>query len=202
MNVVQERKKLATTIDELQQLEIEEFGEIGKGINWNRWHQLVAYTKEKIDKIRSKEERRKHPDISLDLPKFVYRLPDMEFLGYFNNTIEASKYFHVPTIVIQRAIYDDRPVYKEGLLFTNAALSGEALNQVAKRENRGTPLTVYVYRIPEEKLIGVYQSFAEAARRLQFPLSTITTCMQKHNGVYAKGNMKFTTTPIHTMNNN
>lgn len=201
MNVVRERKKLATTIDELQQLEIEEFGEIGKGINWNRWHQLVAYTKEKIDKIREKEEqnKHKHQSTSMDLPKFVYRLPDMEFIGHFNNTIEAAKYFKIQPVVIAGAIYDGRPLYKKGLLFSNAALSEEELNQVLK-ENRGTPKTIYVYTIPEEKLIGVYQSYAEASRMLQFPLGTVTTCIQRHNGVYTKGNMKFTMTPIENAN--
>lgn len=171
--------------EELQQLEIEEFGSIGNGINWDKWDEVVQSTKDILKELPTRAKGK----FKTLLPKFVYKYSTMEFLGKFEGgTEEVAKHFNVSQSIVGAYATSKRPYLKQDLLFSNEPIQGgnDLPTTTKERFKR-----LYVYELDTNRLLGSFNTLREAEIQYGLPLSTICYTLQFSNGVYKKGNLRF-----------
>lgn len=119
-----------STREELQQIEKDEFGAIGLGINWDRWDKLVQDTKEKITNIPKIIERSLPKDKTFKEPTtkkkltYVYQLDTLELLGTYESQVKAAKAYGLIHTQVGYCISIYNGVYLKGkLFFTNKPIN-------------------------------------------------------------------------------
>lgn len=178
-------KSSVETREDLYQLEVQEFGEIGLGINWENWDKLVQETQKLLLETDTRGYNRK---FHTELPKWVYDANTHHLLGFYDTTSEASRIYKVSSTVIANYASTRRTYWKKNLLFSNQPLTEEEFPIFTK----GNLKRIYAYRLSTGEYLGSFNSQTEAEKHFGMPTSQIGYCLATHDGIYQKGDLKFT----------
>ena len=154
--------------DELLELEKEEFGGIGKCINWELWDKLVQENREKFKNMTFKP---KEELIRCKLkPIYVYNY-DGQQIGHYKSADEAEKYTGVRKCTIQQMAWNKKPYQTERLFFSYKPITMEDVKEAVKKYAHK-----YITKLPNKavdkwvydlqgNLLGHFNSTAEVAEK-------------------------------------
>ena len=179
-------KKLATTREELQELERQEFGAVGACINWELMDRLIKEGHEFNESLKDS-----------NLPKhekrvYVYNLQG-QLLGVYGSQTEVSEAYGIKQAEVSWAMKADRPYWTGRLYFTREpstrTFTEEEISKGLKKKK------IYVYTLDYKTLIGEYDSPKEAAKALGIPNTSVAYYANVGKPYYKKG-YYFTNKPI------
>ena len=165
--------------EELQQMEKEEFGEVGKCINWDKWDALVQKTKEELEAYEyvKKEGRR------AGKPIYAYSWKTKELINNFASASIAAEAYNTSVYTILDHARSGKP-YQERIFFSLKYLDK------APQEDE-TIKWVYAFRLDTREPLGRFKTAVEASRHFGLQATRAGYILSQQGGIYKKGNLFF-----------
>lgn len=165
--------------EELQQMEKEEFGEVGKCINWDKWDALVQKTKEELEanEYVKKEGRR------AGKPIYAYSWKTKELIKKFASASIAAEAYHTSVYTILDHARSGKP-YQDRIFFSMKYLDK------APQEDE-TIKWVYAFRLDTGELLGRFKTAMEASKHFGFQATRVGYIMSRQGGKYLSKNLFF-----------
>lgn len=165
------------TREELQEMEKEEFGEVGIAINWSNWDRITKQTKDQLARFNyaPKKDNRGRRGTRV----YVYNL-DGQLQRVFNSALEASQWSGLSTCTILDHIKSLKPY--NGLYYTPTEME---IDELPKEK------FVYVYKLDTKEFIGKFKTQVEASLALGLPKSKVGYIMAMQYGRFYSKNLYF-----------
>lgn len=165
--------------EELQQMEIEEFGEIGKCINWSNWDALIEKTQKDIQEYK----RKTYKHSKLGTPIYAYDINTGELIKAFASGNQAAEHFNVAPYTIIYYAKIQKPFNNE-VIFSLKPLE---MDELAKYK----PTWIYAFRLDTNELLGKFKTPSEASKAFGLPSSKVSFLLTIQNGIFKKANLRF-----------
>ena len=166
--------------EELQELEKEEFGEVGRCINWNKWDALVQKTKEQLEAYEyvKKEGRR------AGKPIYAYSWKTKELIKKFASASIAGEAYNTTVGTILDHARSGKP-YQDRIFFSMKYLDKAPLEDE-------TIKWLYAFRLDTGELLGRFKTAVEASRHFGFQSTRVGYILSQQGGKYLSKNLFFT----------
>lgn len=168
------------TREELQQMEIEEFGEVGKCLRWDKWDALVQKTKEQLEAYEyvKKEGRR------AGKPIYAYSWITKELIKKFASASIAAEAYNTSVYTILDHARSGKP-YQDRIFFSMKYLDKAPLEDE-------TIKWLYAFRLDTGELLGRFKTAVEASRHFGFQTTRVGYVLSQQGGKYLSKNLYFT----------
>lgn len=166
--------------EELQEMEKEEFGEVGRCINWSNWDSLVQKTKEQLEAYEyvKKEGRR------AGKPIYAYSWITKELIKKFASASIAAEAYNTSVYTVLDHARSGKP-YQDRIFFSMKYLDK------APQEDE-TIKWVYAFRLDTGELLGRFKTAMEASKHFGFQATRVGYIMSRQGGKYLSKNLFFT----------
>jgi hypothetical protein len=166
--------------EELQEMEKEEFGEVGRCINWSNWDALVQKTKEELEAYEyvKKEGRR------AGKPIYAYSWITKELIKKFASASIAAEAYHTSVYTVLDHARSGKP-YQDRIFFSMKYLDK------APQEDE-TIKWVYAFRLDTGELLGRFKTAMEASKHFGFQATRVGCIMNQQGGKHLSKNLYFT----------
>lgn len=165
--------------EELQEMEKEEFGEVGKCVNWDKWDTLVEKTKQELDNYK----RKTYKHSKFGTPIYAYDINTGELIKVFASAKQAGEHFNTSSYAILYYTKVPKPFNNE-VIFSLKPLEKE---QLANYQ----PKWIYAFKLDTGELLGRFKTAAEASREFNLPSSKVGFLLAMQNGIFKKANLRF-----------
>lgn len=165
--------------EELQEMEKEEFGEVGRCINWIKWDSLVEKTKEELENY--KRSKYKHSRIGTHI--YAYDINNGELIKAFASGKQAAEHFNVAPYTIVYYAKMEKPFNNE-VIFSLKPLERDELTKYK-------PTWIYAFRLDTNELLGKFRTPSEASKAFGLPSSKVSFLLTMQNGIFKKANLRF-----------
>lgn len=165
--------------EELQEMEKEEFGEVGRCINWSNWDALVQKTKEKLEAYEyvKKEGRR------AGKPIYAYSWITKELIKKFASASVAAEAYNTSVYTILDHARSGKP-YQDRIFFSMKYLDKAPLEDE-------TIKWLYAFRLDTGELLGRFKTAVEASRHFGFQSTRVGYILSQQGGKYLSKNLFF-----------
>lgn len=167
------------TREELQQMEIEEFGEVGKCLRWDKWDALVEKTKQELDNYK----RKTYKHSKFGTPIYAYDINTGELIKVFASGNQAAEHFNVAPYTIVYYAKMEKPFNNE-VIFSLKPLERDELTKYK-------PTWIYAFRLDTNELLGKFRTPSEASKAFGLPSSKVSFLLTIQNGIFKKANLRF-----------
>ena len=166
--------------EELQEMEKEEFGEVGRCINWSNWDSLVQKTKEQLEAYEyvKKEGRR------AGKPIYAYSWITKELIKKFASASIAAEAYNTSVYTVLDHARSGKP-YQDRIFF-----SMEYLDKAPQEDE--TIKWLYAFRLDTGELLGRFKTAMEASKHFGFQATRVGYIMSRQGGKYLSKNLYFT----------
>ena len=166
--------------EELQEMEKEEFGEVGRCINWSNWDALVQKTKEQLEAYEyvKKEGRR------AGKPIYAYSWKTKELIKKFASASVAAEAYNTSVYTVLDHARSGKP-YQDRIFFSMKYLDK------APQEDE-TIKWIYAFRLDTGELLGRFKTAMEASKHFGFQATRVGYIMSRQGGKYLSKNLYFT----------
>lgn len=175
--------------EELQKLELQEFGEIGRGINWQKWDELVNKVKDELASIPKPLWEKKQ-----QMEKFAYDLTTKQLI-HFNSTKECAQWYGVIPEYVATYASRHKPCYRYNVFWSNIPLLEDEIPNEKQTNQNPNEKEIYAYFLDTKQFIKKFKSTKECARFFKLNPSQPAYCINNRNGRYRKGNLFFSYQP-------
>ena len=165
--------------EELQEMEKEEFGEVGKCINWDKWDALVEKTKQELDNYK----RKTYKHSKFGTPIYAYDINTGELIKAFASGNQAAEHFNVAPYTIVYYAKIQKPFNNE-VIFSLKPLERDELTKYK-------PTWIYAFRLDTNELLGKFRTPSEASKAFGLPSSKVSFLLTIQNGIFKKANLRF-----------
>lgn len=165
--------------EELQEMEKEEFGEVGKCINWDKWDALVEKTKQELDNYK----RKTYKHSKFGTPIYAYDINSGELIKAFASGNQAAEHFNVAPYTIVYYAKIQKPFNNE-VIFSLKPLERDELTKYK-------PTWIYAFRLDTNELLGKFRTPSEASKAFGLPSSKVSFLLTIQNGIFKKANLRF-----------
>lgn len=167
------------TREELQQMEIEEFGEVGKCLRWDKWDALVEKTKQELDNYK----RKTYKHSKFGTPIYAYDINTGELIKAFASGNQAAEHFNVAPYTIVYYAKIQKPFNNE-VIFSLKPLERDELTKYK-------PTWIYAFKLDTNELLGKFRTPSEASKAFGLPSSKVSFLLTMQNGIFKKANLRF-----------
>lgn len=166
--------------EELQEMEKEEFGEVGRCINWDNWDALVQKTKEQLEAYEyvKKEGRR------AGKPIYAYSWITKELIKKFASASIAAEAYNTSVYTILDHARSGKP-YQDRIFFSMKYLDKAPLEDE-------TIKWLYAFRLDTGELLGRFKTAVEASKHFGFQSTRVGYILSQQGGKYLSKNLFFT----------
>lgn len=165
--------------EELQQMEIEEGGEVGAFINWDKWDEIVQRTKEQLEAAEyvTKEGYKCGKEV------YAYSFITKELIKKFASaTLAAEAYGTSPATILFHA-RKHKP-FQERLYFSLEELDkAPSEDEIVK--------WVYAFDLKTNELVGRFKTAVEASKHFGLHPTRVGNVLTRQGGMYPKYNLRF-----------